>query len=325
MGFVYVPGVSHLPPKKGEQPPPQQSKYHCDMTQVGDIPVGDAIAMIAAHGVIEFDDTSVPANSPLCYAYWIRAYDFAGNLYPGDVHGCPKAGEYLCAGLVEKTPPQLPVLTALRARDHGVEVEWIGAPEPDLHAFHVYRAESPTAVPEFLACVFTDGTVSPHPWSGLPLSCASIPAVADPLSAHGSYLDAKAEPHRIYWYRVSAVDWLGNESSADDLTAIPADSTFAYSSTLPASPTVLPPVLPLPDGCGLGVNWDPPFDASVIQGFVVFRAAAGQPYRQVSGLLRANGFDDETAARGVDYYYRVQAVDATGTLSEPSAPVLHRY
>lgn len=324
-GYVYVPGISHLPPQKGEQPPSKESRYHCDLTQVGDIPVGDALAMIAAHGVIEFDDTTVPANSPLCYAYWIRAYDFAGNLYPGDVHGCPRPGEYLCAGLREKTPPQLPVLTALRARDHGVELEWIGAPEPDLHAFHIYRAESPTDAPEFLACVFTDGTVSSLPWSGLPLSCAAIPAVADPLSAHGAYVDADAEPHRIFWYRVSAVDWLGNESSAGDLAAIPADSTFAYASTVPATPTILPQALPLPDGCGLGVSWGPPYDPAAVQGFVVFRAAAGQPFRQVSGVIQGNGFDDETARRGVDYYYRVQAVDATGTLSAPSDPMLQRY
>jgi hypothetical protein len=324
-GYVYVPGISHLPPKKGEQPPSKESRYHCDMTQVGDIPVGDAIAMFLVHGVIAFDDYSVPANSPLCYAYWIRAYDFAGNLYPGDVHGCPRSGEYLCAALRDKTPPQLPVLTALRARNHGVELEWIGAPEPDLRAFHIYRAESPTGAPDFLACVFTDGTVSPFPWTGLVPPCAAIPAIADPLSAHGSYLDTKAEPHRIYWYRVSALDWLGNESSAGDLTVIPADSTFAYTSDLPTTPAILPQALPLPDGCGLGVMWDPPYDPAAVQGFVVFRAAAGQPYRQVSGVIRGNGFDDDTARRGVDYFYRVQAVDAAGTLSEPSAPVLHRY
>jgi hypothetical protein len=177
----------------------------------------------------------------------------------------------------------------------------------------------------FLACVFTDGTVSSFPWTGLVPSCSAIPAIADPLTAHGTYLDADAEPHRIYWYRVSALDWLGNESSAADLTAIPADSTFAYSSDLPATPLVLPPVLPLPEGCGLGVNWSPPYDPAVVQGFVVFRAAAGQPYRQVSGVVKGNGFTDETARRGVDYFYQVQAVDAVGTLSEPSAPVLHRY
>ena len=106
---------------------------------------------------------------------------------------------------------------------------------------------------------------------------------------------------------------------------IPADSTFAYTSDLPTTPAILPQALPLRDGCGLGVMWDPPYDPAAVQGFVVFRAAAGQPYRQVSGVIRGNGFDDETARRGVDYFYRVQAVDTAGTLSEPSAPVLHRY
>lgn len=324
-GFVYVPGISHLPPRKGEQPPPKESRFHCDMTLVGDVPVGDALAMLALHGAIAFDDFSVPSASPLCYAYWIRAYDFAGNLYPGDSHGCPRPGEYLCAALREKTPPQIPVLTALRARNHGVELEWIGAPEPDLHAFHVYRAETATAAPDFVACVFTDGTVSPLPWTGMVPSCTAVPAVADPLASQGTYLDVRADPHRIYWYRVSALDWLGNESGGADLTAIPADSTFAFTSDLPTTPTILPQPLPLPDGCGLSVMWDPPYDSSTERGFVVFRAAAGQAYRQVSGVVQGNGFADSTARRGVDYYYRVQAVDRSGTLSEPSAPALHRY
>ena len=53
------------------------------MTLVGDVPLGDAKAMHAATGRISFEDTSVPAGSPLCYAYWVRAYDQAGNLTRG--------------------------------------------------------------------------------------------------------------------------------------------------------------------------------------------------------------------------------------------------
>ena len=44
--------------------------------------------MYAADGHIWFDDFSVPEGSPLCYGYWVRAYDQAGNLYPGN-NGCP--------------------------------------------------------------------------------------------------------------------------------------------------------------------------------------------------------------------------------------------
>ena len=73
------------------------------------------------------------------------------------------------------------------------------------------------------------------------------------------------------------------------------------------------------------VNWNPPFDPATLQGFVVFRAASGGAYRQVSGILAANGFADSSARRGVDYLYVIQSIDRTGLLSRPSVPVLHRY
>ncbi len=324
-GYIFVPGISRKP-QKGEKPHEDEgrSRYRCDMTLVGDVPVGDAASMFQADGVAWFHDFTVPSNSPICYAYWIRAYDHSGNIYPGNRQGCPEPAEYRCASLREKTAPEVPVLTALRARNNGVELEWVAAPEQDLRAFHVYRSESETDPPRFLACILTDGTTSTMPWTGLVPSCAAVPAIADPLTARGSYLDSEAEPHRIYWYRVSALDWLGNESASADLTAIPDETTFTFTSDLPGTPTVNPPVAPATDACGLEVTWEPPFDPALARGFVVFRAGSG-PYRQVSGVVTGNGFIDEAARRGVDYHYRVQAVDNVGTLSEPSAPVLHRY
>jgi fibronectin type 3 domain-containing protein len=321
-GYVFVPGVTRTVDRREIV---FESRFHCDMTLIGDVSVGEAKSMIALDGVISFDDYSVPSNSPLCYAYWIRAYDHAGNLYPGDRHGCPAANEYRCAALREETAPQVPVITAMLARNNGVQLEWIGSPEQDLRAFHIYRSEAEADEPLFLAAVLTDGTVSKDPWTGLPPSCAAIPAVADPLAAHGTYFDDTAEPHHVYWYRVSALDWIGNESEGDSLVDIPASSTFTFTSDLPEKPTLLAPLLPETDQCGLDVAWDPPYDSALIRGFLVFRSSAGQPYRQVSDILDANGFSDATARRGIDYRYRVQAMDHNGTLSAPSDPVLHRY
>ena len=85
------------------------------------------------------------------------------------------------------------------------------------------------------------------------------------------------------------------------------------------------PTPPAAAGCGLDVTWNPPFDPATLRGFVVFRAASGAPYRQVSGILQANSFMDITARRGIDYLYCVQSIDLTGLLSQPSLPVLHRY
>jgi hypothetical protein len=323
-GFIYMPGVTHTKDKEGRVTTRGESKDGCDMTLVGDVPLGDANAMWAADGSIWFDDYSVPENSPLCYGYWVRAYDLAGNLYEGD-RGCPRPGEYRCARLREKTPPPVPVMTGLRARNNGVLVEWMSSPVQDLRAFHVYRSDAELDPPKFLACVFTDGTVSPTRWGGLMPSCDDVPAVPDPLAARGSYLDATAEPHHVYWYRVSALDWLGNESDGSRLEDIPSSSTFTYTSDLPSTPSVLPPVPPAATGCGLDVSWGPAFDPATLQGFVVFRAAAGDSYRQVSGILATNAFTDPTARRGVDYFYRIQSIDRIGTLSHPSLPVLHRY
>lgn len=323
-GFIYIPGIIHEKDKEGHVTTKGESRYRCDMTLVGDVPVGDANAMWAADGSIWFDDFSVPEGSPLCYGYWVRAYDLAGNLYAGS-NGCPRPGEYRCARLREKTPPPVPVMTGLRARNNGVLVEWMGSPVQDLRAFHVYRSDTEFDPPRFLACVFTDGTVSATPWKGLVPSCDDVPAVPDPLAARGAYLDPTAEPHHVYWYRVSALDWLGNESDGSAIDDIPASSTFAYTSDLPPTPAVLPQTAPVGVGCGLDVAWGPTFDPASTQGFVVFRAAAGDAYRQVSGIVAANSFTDVTARRGVDYLYCVQSIDHVGLLSQPSLPVLHRY
>jgi hypothetical protein len=323
-GFLYVPGITHEKDKEGRIVTKGESRYHCDMTLVGDVALGDANAMWAADGSIWFDDYSVPQGSPVCYGYWVRAYDLAGNLYDGN-HGCPKPGEYLCTRLREKTSPPVPVMTGLRARNDAVLVEWMSSPVQDLRAFHVYRSDAELDPPRFLACVFTDGTVSHMPWKGLVPSCDDVPAVPDPLAARGSYLDDTAEPHHLYWYRISALDWLGNESDGSTIEDIPSSSTFTYTSDLPLTPAVLPPVAPATVDCGLDVAWGPAYDAAALQGFVVFRATVGDSFRQVSGILAANAFTDLTARRGVDYLYCVQSIDHIGLLSPPSLPVLHRY
>ena len=77
-----------------------ETRCHCDMTLVGDVPLGDAKIRLAADGEIWFEDFSVPEGSPLCYGYWVRAYDQAGNLY-AQPSGCPQAGGVRCARLRE--------------------------------------------------------------------------------------------------------------------------------------------------------------------------------------------------------------------------------
>jgi len=313
-GSIYTPGKQD-----------RHDDKRCDFLLVGQVPLDEAKNMLESTGEIFFDDFSVPTDSPLCYAYWVRAYDVSQNLYAGTA-GCPGSpAEYACMRLLEKTPPPAPVITGLRARNDAVLVEWIGPPVQDLRAFHVYRSDHEFDPPVFLACILTDGTVLPTPWEGLPPECGDIPAEANPLTAQGHYLDNTAVPQNIYWYRVSALDWLGNESEAASLNALPSSSTFTYTCDLPMTPVVTPMGSQPAEGCGLEVHWGPTFDGHVVRGFVVFRSASGKPYRQVSPVIRGNSFVDPSARRGAVYWYCVQAIDLDGRLSLPSTPLLHHY
>jgi hypothetical protein len=297
----------------------------CDLTLVGQVTRADAEAMSPTTGQIQFDDRSVPEGSPLCYAYWIRAYDAAQNLYDGD-RGCPTSpAEYTCMRLLEQTAPPAPIITGLRARDDAVLVEWISSPVQDLKAFHVYRSDDEFDKPTFLACVFIDGTIDSTPWTGLEPACVDIPAEPDPLTARGSFLDGTAVPGQIYWYRVSALDWLANESESADLTKLPSSSTFTYSNDRPVVPMPLPPVPLAGPECGLKVFWNPFPDPALHIGFVVFRSANNGPFRQVSGILDLNFFIDTTARPGVRYAYRIQSIDPLSRLSEPSVAVIGTY
>lgn len=312
-------GQVYLPPQERDKP------RTCDFLLVGQVSLAEAQARTEEQGAIYFDDTTVPPGSPVCYAYWVRAYDFAQNLYPGD-NGCPaKAEEYVCQRLYEEDPPPAPVIAALRARNNGVLVEWIASPIQDLKAFHIYRSDKEAEPPQFIGCVLRDGTVWPGPWTGMTPHCDEIPAEADPHAVRGQFLDGKAEPNKEYWYRVSAVDWLGNESEGGNLSQLPAISTFTYTRDLPPAPAILPPLPPAPAGCGLVVSWSTP-PGPPVDGFLVFRSTlANGVYRQVSPLVAGTTFTDESALRGKGYWYRVQAVSGPGRLSEPSAPVYHTY
>lgn len=298
----------------------------CGMILVGAVSLAEAKKRAEKSGSIYFDDTSLPPDSPLCYAYWVRAYDAAQNLYSG-MDGCPaRREEYICQRLYEEKPPPAPVIIALKARNNAVLLEWIASPIQDLRAFHIYRSEKEGDLPEFVGCVLSDGTPYPDRWRGIRPSCTDIPAEPNPTSVHGSFLDERASPNRVYWYRVSALDWLGNESEGTDLTRLPAISTFTYSSDLPPTPTILPPSPPTAQGCGIEVSWIPVFDPRVLRGFVVFRSTtpAGD-YRQVSPVVVGNAFRDSSARREVDYWYCVQAIDNTGRLSQPSTATKLRY
>jgi hypothetical protein len=311
------------------RPKLNQKEYagNCDFALVGEILLEEAKKRFTNEGFIYYDDYSVPEGSPVCYAYWVRAFDMNRNLYPGS-NGCPRRRqEYLCARLIDETPPPVPVISALKAKNNRVLIKWIASPVQDLRAFHVYRSEKENDTPEFRGCVLSDGTPwdRNRKWTGEKPTCGAIPAEPNLDNVEGEFLDENVTPNKIYWYRVSALDWLGNESEVEDLMKIPAVSTFTYNIDIPDTPTILQCEETSTDGCGLIVRWNPQYDSNVVDGFVVFRALAVEgAYRQVSPIVKGNEFSDNSAIRNTKYWYCVQAVDE-GKFSKPSEPVCYEY
>jgi hypothetical protein len=298
----------------------------CDFALIGEILLEEAQRRLSEAGVIYYDDYSVPEGSPLCYAYWVRAFDMNRNLYQG-YYGCPQSpDEYVCQRLYEETPPPVPVISALKAKNNSVLIKWIASPIQDLRAFHIYRSEKEYDSPVLVGCVLSDGTPWPGPWEGEKPKCIDIPAEPNPDTVEGEFRDTKVEPNKVYWYRVSALDWLGNESEGAEVKKIPAVSTFTYSLDVPDKPTVLPYEYNSTEKCGLLVKWKPNYDSNLIEGFVVFRSTAPNgPYRQVSPIIQGNEFSDTSAIKKTKYLYSVQAIDKHGKLSTPSDPVPHEY
>ena len=104
---------------------------------IGTVSRADAAAMGA---IVTFDDRTVPAGSPLCYSYWIKALDRPQNRSGAWPVPDPFTEKTVCQRLRDKTPPDPAIISGLFARDRAIRVEWVGPPVQDIRAYHVYRS-----------------------------------------------------------------------------------------------------------------------------------------------------------------------------------------
>jgi fibronectin type 3 domain-containing protein len=299
-----------------------------DFAMIAEITHADAEDSAAVYGQPFYDDYTVPKESPLCYAYWVKARDNSQNLsgdwpYPS----AAELAEIVCQRLRDETPPPPPIVIAVQARDDAIYLEWIAAPSQDLGYFHVYRSkketegyvwiggktvEEPPTLPSSLT--------APIEYTAI-CSCDVIPLVAHEGMNAGSFLDKRADPKIVYWYKVAAVDQNGNQNKLDK--SVPY-STFTFKTLGPEKPVIT--VQALSDSCGLEISWTPAFDPSKHLGFIVFRGPTQTGiYRQISQIVQADAFVDSTVNSNVHYWYKVQALDIDGRPSELSLPQKGSY
>ncbi len=287
----------------------------------------DSVDRAISAGNFFINDRTIPAGSPLCYAYWIKAKDSSDNLcgsFP--IPSAAEQAQIKCERLRDRTPPENAIISGLFAQAEQIRVEWIGPPTQDTRAYHVYRAEgtNPAIEPGAAAYSWVGGMTvelpptmpvvltSPYTPPGL-ATCDKISVMATPWMSQGFFEDKHIEPKLTYWYKVVGIDYDGNETPLARAAAI---STFSFTRKVPNAP-VITGIDKQADPCLVVVKWSPAYDASTQVGFIVYRSSSssGPFIPVVVSPVAGNSFTDTNVVKGQTYWYSIGALMRNGRLS----------
>lgn len=193
--------------------------------------------------------------------------------------------------------PSIPKKPAATGGQDGIKLDWQDNVESDLAGYNVYRSDD------------VEGTYTKV--NGTDLVTVS------------EYLDATAPAGTASYYRITAVDIYGNESSP-----LSVAGTRPGDTTPPATPANLNAAGS--QAGGVALTWSANVEAD-LAGYNVYRQdpASGQFVKLNAALLGTAGYTDSAAAYDATSAYRVTAVDKTGNESafatasayRPAAPV----
>lgn len=188
-------------------------------------------------------------------------------------------------------PPLPPADLLLEgARDGYIFLSWLPNSEHDLDAYVVYRSE--------------------------PASAAFLPI---DTTTRSYIIDGQRSYDTTYTYRVTALDYSGNESAPSNAVSAQSPNVAA-----PDAPDVLTVAASNIDGVlRMDVGWDPA-DAYDLRGYVVYRSRSPQIQAGSDSLSFTEDTrftDNDIAATGSAYFYAVAAVDRGGRVSSLPSPV----
>jgi hypothetical protein len=188
-------------------------------------------------------------------------------------------------------PPQPPVLTEAAGGDRRAILRWAPATGSEAVEFRIYRTcLSQPAPPERLKLTASVRESGSQDASGCCLTDTG-------LMAHAAYL-----------YQITAVDIFGRESAPSAPAAV-----RTYLSERPDPPRLDAPRLS-PDGV-LVLSWSGVTAGSVL---LLERRVSGSTFwRKLSGWLSpgTDHFADRTRRPGIEYEYRLRALDERGRQS----------
>ncbi len=179
----------------------------------------------------------------------------------------------------DTTPPAAPTGVTSSNTQTSVTVKWVASPEGDLAGYNVYRA-----------------TAASGPWTKVNAS----------LLTSTSLTESTGTLSALNYYRVTAVDLFGNESSPAAIGAAGPDTVA------PPAPTA---VTSVHNSTTIILDWaNSP--ATDLAGYNVYRSAvATGGFTKISSLVTTSAFNDARAIQGVNSYYRITAVDKAGNES----------
>jgi fibronectin type 3 domain-containing protein len=121
-----------------------------------------------------------------------------------------------------------------------------------------------------------------------------------------SYDDTAVTNGTTYFYKVSAVNAVGEGAQSNEASATPQAITVP---TAPQNLTAAPA-----RGKGIQLNWSPPSSngGSPITGYNIYRGTVTGGETLLTSVGNVTSFKDTTTTRGVTYFYYVKAVNAAG-------------
>ncbi len=236
---------------------------------------GSGYALLAADlGPSDYVDAGLTNGTT--YYYVVTAVDAIGNesAFSAEASATPQ----------DMTPPAAPQGLQAVAGDGTVDLSWIANGESDLAGYDVYRGTSSGSHPDKLNAA---------------------------LLVAATFSDTTAVNGTTYYYVVTAVDTIGNESDdSNEASATPQDATA------PAAPQNLQAT----GGMGqVALDWNDNAEGD-LAGYNVYRSLiSGSDYAQVNGsLVTTSHWVDSGLSAGVTYYWVVTAVDLSGNESAAS-------
>lgn len=273
-----------------------------------------------------FGDHTIPAGSPICYAYVVKAQDLAQNI-SGSFPRPDNTEVVVCQRLRDRTPPEPAIISGLFALDSAIQVDFIGAPIQDIAAYHIYRSDNETG-----PYVWQGGMlIKIPPGPNLPLTvvydpppqigCDVIPLVSNDYMSAGTFIDRNVEQKKIYWYKVLGVDKNGNESNSIDSAV--AVSTFTFATKRDAAPKITSIDI-VGNPCSFKLNMTPTYDPNTMLGYVIFRSDNPfnnvGPYNQIDNIVKGGSYTDNSIAKNKGYWYKVAILNKDGSLTQLSEP-----